>query len=579
MKTVVDIFFHFLENFIGNPIVLFFIVFIASELCFSYLKPFLLKSRYMRFEQKAISAAINGVCLVILTLHWGVSSPVLLLTLSPVMIILEVILMSRDRPFTYIYMLIKLLVNFICVYWMIVSLIGVISAEYLVGQIVFPLTLFVCAILIYIMENNSRYPTKELKLMMHRKSIGFVHFSFLTGCVISLFFSSIVLRPIIVDDLMTIGGVSRIQKMFFIEMFLKTSLVFSSSYLLLFLQARELRQKENVKALSLDLEKEEDFRKSTQQEAYVSFYVNATADQIHEGRDLFTPFMWHDINNYAEMLQKMAFFCVHQEDLTEFVSLNTLAVIEEKLERGISTGKQRLRVQAKAMTELFNLPPMIKEMYENTQEEWVWIKTRYVYTKDSESQDIYIYVSISDINEKMKKSQQLVLNATIDKLTGIYNRAALQSMIEEKLLKAKEEGESPGTMILLDVDNFKSVNDKLGHPIGDIALQEVADSLKGIFRSNDILGRLGGDEFCVFMQGAIPESIIKNRLKQINACCRRDYPVEGEEAIHVSVSIGAVICDTSMTEYEQIYQLADEALYHTKENGKNSYTLYSDLKK
>ena len=81
------------------------------------------------------------------------------------------------------------------------------------------------------------------------------------------------------------------------------------------------------------------------------------------------------------------------------------------------------------------------------------------------------------------------------------------------------------------------------------------------------------------MQGAIPESIIKNRLKQINACCRRDYPVEGEEEIHVSVSIGAVICDTSMTEYEQIYQLADEALYHTKENGKNSYTLYSDLKK
>ena len=89
MKTVVDIFFHFLEDFIGNPIVLFFIVFIASELCFSYLKPLLLKSRYMKFEQKAISSAINGGCLVILTLHWGVSSPALLLTLCPVMIILR----------------------------------------------------------------------------------------------------------------------------------------------------------------------------------------------------------------------------------------------------------------------------------------------------------------------------------------------------------------------------------------------------------------------------------------------------------------------------------------------------------
>ena len=382
-----------------------------------------------------------------------------------------------------------------------------------------------------------------------------------------------------VEDIMQMGSVRGIQQMFFIEMFLKTSLVFSSVYLLLFMQARELRQKENVKLISMELEKEEDYRRSTQQDSFLSFYVNATADQIQEGRDLFTPFMWHDINNYAEMLQKMAFLCIYPDHLMEFVSLNSLFVIEEKMEQGINTGKQKVKVHPKEMISLFNLPQDIKEKYQSTDEEWVWIRIRYVYIKDSETEDIHIHVSISDIHDKMKKSEQLVFNATMDKLTGIYNRATLQSMIEERIKLAKREGRNAGTMILLDVDSFKSVNDTLGHPTGDLALQTVADNLKTIFRSNDIVGRLGGDEFCVFMQGTIDETIVRKRLEQINILCRKDYPVPNEEAIHVSVSIGAVICHAVKGGYEEIYSMADEALYYTKEHGKNSYTIYNELKK
>lgn len=578
MINTVALFFQTLELLVTNPIILFFLVFIASEWSFAYLQPLLLSGSKIRFEQKAVCSMVNGIVLVMITIQYQITSPVLLLTISPLLIIGEIILLSKDPLYSYCYLMMKLLTNFICVYWMIVSIVGLISVKYVSGEIVFPLTLIFCAWLSLGVSKSPQYPTKELKLMIHRKSIGFLHFSFLMGCVISLLFSTILLRPIIVGDMMVITGRNDVQRIFFIEMFLKTSLVFISSYLLLFLQARELRQRENVRVLSLDLEKEEDFRRSTQQDAYLSFYVNATADQIQEGRDLFTPFMWQDINNFAEILQKMAFLCVHQDDLEEFISLNTLSVIEEKLEQGISSGKQRLRVQPKAMLDLFNLPPKIKELYTNTKDQWVWIRTHYVYTKDSETEDIYTYISISDINEKMKKSQQLVLNATVDKLTGIYNRATLQAMIEEKLAKASLESRSPGTLILLDVDGFKSVNDKLGHPMGDLALQTVAEHLKKIFRSNDIIGRLGGDEFCVFMQGATEETIIRSRLNEINTCCRKDYPVEGEEDIHVSVSIGAVICDVDMSSYEEIYQYADEALYHTKEKGKNSYTLYSALK-
>lgn len=578
MIAVLHIVFKYIAVVLENPMVLFFIVFLASEWCFSYLQPLVLKDRYMKFEQKALASVINGIVFVISTIHLGITSPVFLLAMTPMMMIVEVVLMTKDHPYTYLYMLLKLWVNFICIYWMIASLIGLFSAAYVTGEIVFPMTLFTCAWLCLGLVKNPKYPMKELKIMIHRKRIGLLHFVFLLGCVVSLFFSTIVLRPIIVDNLMDMGGSNRIQRIFFIEMFLKTSLVFCSSYLLLFMHARELREKQNVKALSLDLEKEEDYRRSTQQEAFLSFYVNATVDQIQEGRDIFTPFMWYDINNYAEMLQKMAFLCIHPDDLVEFIALNTLSVIEEKLEQGISIGKQLLKVQPKEMVNLFNLPVEIKEMYLNTKEEWVWIKSRYVYIKDSETDDICIYVSISDVDEKVRESEQLVINATIDQLTGIYNRATLQSMIEDKLSQAAQEGIAAGTMILLDVDSFKSINDKLGHPTGDLALKTVADNLRSIFRSNDIIGRLGGDEFCVFMEGVVEEEIVKNRLREINKICQKVYSLPGKGKIHASVSIGAFICNFKVDSYDEIYQMADEALYHTKENGKNSYTIYSDLR-
>ena len=415
--------------------------------------------------------------------------------------------------------------------------------------------------------------------MLHRKSLGLVHFAFLTVSLASLLFSTVILQPLIVEDLSCYESSGHIQNMFFIEMFSKTLLVFASGYLILFVQARELRQKENVKSLTLDLEKEEHFRRSTQKESFLSFYVNASADQIQEGRDLFTPFMWQDINNYAEMLQKMSFFCIHEEDRPRFVELNTLSCIEEKLESGFSSEKHAFRVRPKQMVELMNLPVPLKLSYLKSEEEWVWVKSKYIYTKDSETGDIYIYVSITDINERMKRSEQLMKDATIDKLTGIYNRAAFQKMVEEKVAETRLEGVSAGTLILIDVDNFKSVNDKLGHPVGDLALQEVAQNLKEIFRNNDIIGRLGGDEFCVFMNRAVDLNMIKERLGEINRRCRKSYPVPEEEPIHVSVSIGAAISETWMYSYQRLYESADQALYHTKENGKNSYSVYQELKK
>lgn len=567
---------EYFKYYITNPVIVFLIVFFTTQWTFLYLKELPEEKPYFQAGQRSIAATFNGLCILFLTKGLGISSPVILLTGGPLLIIGELYLMCKDKLFTYVYLFIKVLTNFMCIYWLLVSLEGIFTSTDVVnGDVVFLLTLFIAGLWVRYLAKSPRYPTKALNFMIHNRKAGLLYFIFLLTSVVSLFFSTVVLRPIIVTDFVITG---RIRIIFFIEMFLKTSLIFSSGYLLLFMKARELNEKELVKQISHNLEKEEHFRRSTQQDAFCSFYVNATADQIQEGRDCFTPYMWHDINNYAEMLQKMAFLCVYPADIAEFVELNTLEKIEKKLENGITTGEQKFRVSPKIMAELFSLPPALKTIYETTADEWVWIESKYVYSIDAKTEDISLFVSITDINDKIKKTEALIKNATEDMLTGIYNRATLQSLIEEKIKEGLESGNPKGAMLLLDVDFFKSVNDLQGHPMGDEALKTIAQNLKKVFRADDIVGRLGGDEFCVFIEGIDNRDVIRKRLEQVNKICRKDYPVPGQDPIPVSVSIGCVFCTPDITDYDMLYQRADEALYATKQAGKNAYTIYDEIK-
>ena len=109
--------------------------------------------------------------------------------------------------------------------------------------------------------------------------------------------------------------------------------------------------------------------------------------------------------------------------------------------------------------------------------------------------------------------------------------------------------------------------------MGDAALQTVANVLKDMFRAEDIVGRLGGDEFCIFINHVMEDSMIENRLFLLNERCRKDYPVKEKEPIHVSASIGAVICSEKISSYEEAYELCDKALYESKQKGKNCFTI------
>lgn len=155
-----------------------------------------------------------------------------------------------------------------------------------------------------------------------------------------------------------------------------------------------------------------------------------------------------------------------------------------------------------------------------------------------------------------------------DPLTDLYNRKG----IEEKISIALENNPNSGLMMIFDLDNFKQINDNAGHPEGDKALKIFADCLRSNFRAKDIIARMGGDEFAVFMPMALTEDTIRIKcesvLKQIRISMQEYY-----ERYKVSASIGIALVSEEAATYDQLYLIADVALYIAKECGKNTYFL------
>lgn len=168
--------------------------------------------------------------------------------------------------------------------------------------------------------------------------------------------------------------------------------------------------------------------------------------------------------------------------------------------------------------------------------------------------------------------------ANIDRLTGINNKLSFEENTEYMLENAK-----PGerhAIILLDVDNFKGVNDNLGHAYGDMVLADIGNVLRLTFNSSDCLGRIGGDEFCVLLN--IPENSQQDYLKLINEKCTalcdafHGKYTGADGSYKISASIGAALFPDDGKSFPELYRKADSALYASKRKGKDTYTIYSN---
>ena len=174
-----------------------------------------------------------------------------------------------------------------------------------------------------------------------------------------------------------------------------------------------------------------------------------------------------------------------------------------------------------------------------------------------------------DVQLKNKIQQELYAAqevAEIDPLTELTNRAGLKKRVGQYLQDVPREG----IMIIFDLDNFKSVNDAQGHPEGDRVLQKFAHCLRASFGERDVIARIGGDEFVVFMYSSIPVEALSNKLQSVLDNIRKELRNYNEH-YGLSTSIGVAYVDDLVNTYDDLYKCADDGLYVAKKLGKDRF--------
>lgn len=184
-----------------------------------------------------------------------------------------------------------------------------------------------------------------------------------------------------------------------------------------------------------------------------------------------------------------------------------------------------------------------------------------------------VILMLSDITEHKRQERQLAYMATHDTLTSLPNRALFNDRLTLAIAHAHRNQQMLAVM-LLDLDNFKDVNDTLGHTIGDKLLQAVGDKLKSSLRSSDTVARLGGDEFVLLLpEIAKVEHTVKIGPKILRVF-REPFVIDGHE-LHVTTSIGIAIYPTHGEDADTLIKHADIAMYHVKQKDRNSYQFFS----
>ncbi len=208
----------------------------------------------------------------------------------------------------------------------------------------------------------------------------------------------------------------------------------------------------------------------------------------------------------------------------------------------------------------------------DTQGQDVWYACHYSVLYDRLGIPVRMVARLSDVSLQHVQIHELTEQAQKDQLTGLYNKMTTEHLIKTALQNHVLTGFGYA-LFIIDVDNFKDINDQIGHQYGDHVLRELSVSLKQIFRAGDVIGRVGGDEFFVFLENYRDIEIVARKAQEICAAFRNTYEQNGK-TVSISSSIGIALCPEHGVSYDHLYQRADVALYAAKERGKNGFVLF-----
>lgn len=200
-----------------------------------------------------------------------------------------------------------------------------------------------------------------------------------------------------------------------------------------------------------------------------------------------------------------------------------------------------------------------------------WFKIRGTLQFDPEGKPCKVIGILIDINNDKEKTKALKERAELDSLTKLYNKESGRRLMEKALQNCSENFSC--ALFVIDLDNFKMINDRYGHMFGDAVLRKIAQMFTDFFRKEDILSRIGGDEFMILLPGvggsAQAKTIADRILSQLDSAF--DSLLSG---YHLSCSIGIAIAPQDGKEYNLLFQKADKAMYQAKEDGKGRSCIY-----
>lgn len=184
-----------------------------------------------------------------------------------------------------------------------------------------------------------------------------------------------------------------------------------------------------------------------------------------------------------------------------------------------------------------------------------------------------LVLNLRDISDRMELEQQLRHQAFHDSLTGLANRLRFLDRLEHALERGKRNGGKQVSVLYLDLDYFKNINDEMGHSAGDLLLKQVADRIRGCIRSTDTAARLGGDEFAILLEDSHHVEDARAVAEAILLQLKLSFQVLDRE-VFISASIGVVVADPDHTSTEEVIRNADVAMYDAKENGRGRIQIF-----
>ncbi len=280
----------------------------------------------------------------------------------------------------------------------------------------------------------------------------------------------------------------------------------------------------------------------------VIFEYNIQSDIMYHS-DKYKEFFGRNpvIYNYSEAFVEMPY--IHPDDRQVFREFcNSLHI-------GKSNFSYELRIKNKV-----------------NQYEWCHINGS-SYSKKKKLPD-YVIGRIVNIDAQKKQLDKLQFKAQRDQMTNVFNKSTTMEKINETIKRGKKYERH--ALFVIDIDDFKHVNDTYGHLQGDYVLTTIVSKLVNKFREEDIVGRIGGDEFVALMKNVSGREQIVRKAETICKEFNREFKYN-DEVMRVSCSIGVTVYPMDGKDYEELVQHADKALYEVKADGKNSYMMYCDL--